>query len=83
MRPPELKGRRLEQLRELQAAGAVSRETAVAAALQSGRFYPGTLSRMAEEGLVSHGYFTKPGTGRSLSYYWLADAGIRAMAAAA
>ena len=79
MKPAKLKGRRLEQLRELQAEGAISRETAVAAALQSGRFYTGTLSRMAEEGLVAHGYFTKPGTGRSLSYYWLTAAGIEAL----
>ncbi|RDV06395.1 hypothetical protein DXH95_02930 [Sphingorhabdus pulchriflava] len=73
----KLKGSRLQQLKLLDEAGAVSRETAVATSIGYNAFRPGTLSRMIGEGLVHNGYLPYQGDSRRrLSHYWLSDSGI-------
>lgn len=75
-RQPRLGGKRLAQLLTLHDNGAISRETAVAAALTPGLYYPATLRRMVEEGLVHHGYFARASDPRrQLSHYWLTAQG--------
>lgn len=77
---PKFKGHRLEQLRMLQAAGAVSRETAIAT-ITSGAYRNGTLSAMVGEGLVQNAFMPFNGDPkRRLSHYWLTDAGVQAAA---
>lgn len=76
----KLKGHRAEQLRALAAAGAVSKETAVAVSF-SYDYRPGTLSRMIGEGLVENGYLPMNGDSRRrVSHYWLTAAGQAALA---
>lgn len=73
----KLDGRRRGQLLALLADGAITRESAVAVALQPGHYYPATLSRMVSEGLVYHAYGqgrTEPK--RSLFRYWLTAEGL-------
>lgn len=71
----KLKGHRLEQLKLLDRAAATSRETAIAVAFNRA-YRPGTLSRMADEGLVENAYLPVNGDSkRRGSHYWLTAAG--------
>lgn len=73
----KLKGRRAEQLQLLKAAGAVSRETAVAVGFDHD-YRPGTLSRMVQEGLACQAQLPFKGDGRRrVSHYWLTEAGAQ------
>jgi hypothetical protein len=76
----KLKGHRLDQLRALWDAGAVSRETAVAVGFDA-TWRPGTLSAMVAEGLVENAYLPFRGDSkRRTSHYWLTAFGAEAVA---
>jgi hypothetical protein len=73
-----LKGHRLEQLRILKEAGAVSRETAIAT-LANPDLRPVTLAAMVGERLVENAYLPFNGDPkRRLSHYWLTAKGAAA-----
>lgn len=75
MTKPYVNPRRREQLQQLLAAGAVSRETAVCASFDY-NWSPGVLSRMIDEGFVAQAQLPFEGDSRRrLSHYWLTDAG--------
>ena len=76
----KLKGHRTEQLQLLRAAGAISRETAVAISFGGGYRHV-TLARLAEEGMVVNAYLPLQGDSRRrVSHYWLTAAGLEAIA---
>lgn len=80
--PATLSAHQREQLEYLAAEGAISQETAAAAAFDP-RFNPGTLAKLAGMGLTRQQDLPYRGdTRRRVSHYWLTSVGLRSIAGA-